>query len=210
MLEHGVQNNDLVLVGNAVSDLTLSHTVYGEDFNLFYIEVPRLSGSSDVLPVIISERLLSSDTDIRGKYLKISGQFRSYNQSDNGKNRLVLSVFATDIKQLEDSYKAKVKNKINLYGYICKPPIYRITPFGREITDLLVAINRAYHKSDYIPCITWGRNAKYSKDFQVGDFIQILGRVQQRDYQKKEETGEIVTKTAYEVSVSRIEKLYKK
>ncbi len=210
MLEHGIQNNELVLVGNAISELELSHTVYGETFYLFYIEVSRLSESSDVLPVIISERLLSSDKSIRGKYLKISGQFRSYNQCENGKNKLVLSVFTTDIKELEDTYKSKVKNKISLYGYICKPPTYRITPFGREITDLLVAINRAYHKSDYIPCITWGRNAKYSKDLKVGDLIQVFGRIQQRDYQKKEETGEILNKTAYEVSVSRIEKLYKK
>ncbi len=210
MIDQSTQNNDLVLVGHAVSDLVLNHTAYGEAFYLFYIGVPRLSGVLDVLPVIVSERLLPSGKDIRGKYLRVSGQFRSYNLNDNGKNRLILSAFTTDIRELQGDYIPKVKNKIHLYGYVCKVPTYRVTPFGREITDLLVAINRPYNKSDYIPCITWGQNAKFAQDLQVGDFVYILGRVQQRDYQKREDSGEIVTKTAYEVSVSRIEKLYKK
>lgn len=205
MVEHTLENNEAVLIGKVVSDIRFSHKVYGEGFYAFDIEVPRLSDSSDILPVTISERILPSINNIQGKVLEIVGQFRSYNQYEEGKNRLILTVFALDVKEVPTQELSKNKNTMYLDGYICKAPIYRTTPFGREITDVLLAVNRSYHKSDYIPCITWGRNARFAKTLEVGDHIQIWGRIQSRIYQKKLETGEVEAKTAYEVSIGKME-----
>lgn len=205
MVEHTLENNEAVLIGRVVSDIRFSHKVYGEGFYGFDIEVPRLSDSSDILPVTISERILPSINNIQGKVLEIVGQFRSYNQYEEGKNRLILTIFALDVKEVSSQELGKNKNTMYLDGYICKTPIYRTTPFGREITDILLAVNRSYHKSDYIPCITWGRNARFAKGLSVGDHIQIWGRIQSRVYQKKQETGEIESRTAYEVSIGKME-----
>ena len=205
MIEHILENNEVLIVGKAISELTYSHKVYGEGFYSFNLEVPRLSDSSDVLPVTVSERLLPTLGNIEGKVLDITGQFRSYNQYEEGKNRLILTIFALEIKEVPEEEMKKNKNTSYLSGFVCKDPIYRTTPFGREITDLLLAVNRSYHKSDYIPCITWGRNARYAQNLKTGAHIEIWGRIQSRSYQKKLETGEAISKVAYEVSISKME-----
>lgn len=200
-----IENNSVTIVGKVVSKLEFSHEVYGEGFHSFYLEVPRLSDISDVLPIIISERLLRNVNFEEGACFEIEGQFRSYNNYDNGLNKLMLTVFARDIKPVEDITKVKNPNEIFLNGYICKKPVYRTTPFGREISDILLAVNRQYNKSDYIPCIAWGRNARYSEGLKVGENIKVWGRVQSRSYQKKLENGEVINKVAYEVSVIKME-----
>ena len=204
------ENNQLVLVGKVTSDKRFSHEIYGEKFYVFDLSVPRLSGNADIIPITISERLLlEQDLDI-GKNITIEGQFRSYNSFENERNRLVLTVFAKEVKFLEGEEeftpsKENVSNEVVLDGYICKKPIYRKTPFGREIADILLAVNRAYNKSDYIPCIAWGRNARFSENIPVGTEVRIVGRVQSRQYEKKYEDGTSEVKVAYEVSVASLE-----
>lgn len=206
-------NNHLVLVGKVTSDKVFSHEIYGEKFYSFDLSVPRLSGNDDIIPITISERLLMAEDLEIGKKVVIEGQFRSYNSYENERNRLVLTVFAKEIKFAENQEeeievsKENSTNEVILNGFICKKPIYRQTPFGREISDLLLAVNRAYNKSDYIPCIAWGRNARFCENIPVGAEVKILGRVQSRKYEKKYEDGNVVTKIAYEVSVSSLEVL---
>lgn len=205
MIEHRIENNEVILIGKVVSDIKFSHKVYGEGFYSFDLQIPRLSNSYDILPITISERLLPSYGNIQEKTLEIEGQLRSYNQYSEGKNKLILTVFCLEMKEVPIGELSKSKNHIYLNGYICKKPIYRTTPFGREITDIHLAVNRAYHKSDYIPCITWGRTARFSEGLIVGDHIEVWGRIQSRVYQKKLETGESITKTAYEISINKLE-----
>ena len=194
-------NNKVFIMGEVVSEASFSHEVYGEGFYDLNVRVMRLSGQADVLPVTVSERLIS-DGDLKiGAQLCALGQFRSYNKIENGKSRLMLTVF---VRELVDVPPSKNPNSIVLSGYICKPPVYRTTPFNREIADLLVAVNRAYNKSDYIPCIAWGRNARFVKNLQVGDKIALSGRIQSREYQKKLSETEVKVMTAYEVSVSKL------
>ena len=195
------KNNRVYLMGEIVSDATFSHEVYGEGFYEFFVQVARLSGQADILPVTISERLIQGGMLGKGKTLCALGQFRSYNKIESGKSRLMLTVF---VRELLTELPDKNPNSILLSGYICKPPIYRTTPFNREIADVLVAVNRAYNKSDYIPCIAWGRNARFVKNLAVGDRIAISGRIQSREYQKKLSETETRTMTAYEVSVSKL------
>ena len=206
-----LENNHLVLVGKVTSEKRLSHEIYGEKFYIFDLAVPRLSGNADIIPITVSERLLSiNDLKIDSK-ITVEGQFRSYNSYENEKNRLVLTVFAKEIKFMENQEqeievsKDVVSNEVTLNGYICKKPIYRQTPFGREISDLLLAVNREYKKSDYIQCIGWGRNARFCENILVGTEVKIVGRVQSRTYEKKYEDGRVETKVAYEVSVSSLE-----
>lgn len=205
MIEHKIENNEVVLIGKVITDVKFSHKVYGEGFYSFDLQIPRLSNSYDVLPITISERLLPSYGSIQGKILELQGQLRSYNQYSEGKNKLILTVFCLEMKEVPAGELSKSKNYIYLNGYICKKPIYRTTPFGREITDLHLAVNRAYHKSDYIPCITWGRTARFSESLSVGEHIQVWGRIQSRMYQKKLETGEVIMKTAYEISINKLD-----
>ena len=199
-----MENNKVLLLGKVVGVTGLSHEVYGEKFYEFGLEVKRLSGSVDNIPIIFSERLLMLENLIEGKIVKLNGQFRSYNNPEGEKSKLVLRVFASKIT-ITDAAKEEDKNVIYLEGFVCKKPNYRKTPFGREISDLLIAVNRAYNKSDYIPCIAWGRNAKYCESFNVGDRIRVYGRVQSREYEKKLENGEVEKKVAYEISVSKLE-----
>ena len=206
-----LENNHLVLVGKVTSDKRFSHEIYGEKFYIFDLAVPRLSGNADIIPITVSERLLSiNELKIDSKII-VEGQFSSYNSYENERNRLVLTVFAKDIKFVENQEeeievsKDVVSNEVILNGYICKKPIYRQTPFGREISDLLLAVNRAYNKSDYIPCIAWGRNARFCENIPVGTEVKIVGRVQSRTYEKKYDDGRVETKVAYEVSVSSLE-----
>ena len=205
-------NNHLTLVGKVTSDKRFSHEIYGEKFYIFDLSVPRLSGNADVIPVTISERLLTTQNVFIGAKLQIDGQFRSYNSYDNEKNKLILTVFVKDVQFLEENQEEEeearrdvVSNEVVLDGYICKKPIYRKTPFGREISDILLAVNRAYNKSDYIPCIAWGRNARFCENVAVGTEVRIVGRVQSREYEKKHEDGTVEKKVAYEVSVASLE-----
>lgn len=199
------ENNVVVVVGKIVSECIFSHEVYGEGFFTFNLEVVRLSEVVDILPITISERLIEKDMVLVGNNVKISGQLRSYNSYDNKKTRLILTVFALDLKLATDEEVSNNQNQIFLNGYVCRTPVYRTTPFGREITDILLAANRSYSKSDYIPCITWGRNARYAGKLKTGDNVKIWGRIQSRTYQKKLEDGSYSTRIAYEVSVSKLE-----
>ena len=204
-------NNHIILVGKVTSDKTFSHEIYGEKFYIFNLSVPRLSGNADIIPITISERLLELEDLAIDKKIIVEGQFRSYNSYENEKNRLVLTVFAKEVKFVENQdeeievSKDFTSNEVVLNGYICKKPIYRQTPFGREISDILLAVNRAYNKSDYIPCIAWGRNARFCENITVGTEVKIVGRVQSRSYEKKYEDGRTETKIAYEVSVASLE-----
>lgn len=198
-------NNLIVLAGKIVSERQFSHEVYGEGFYTFDIEVSRLSENSDIVPVTVSERLLAGIKFKINQEVIVYGQFRSYNNYEGEKNKLVLTVFVKEIKLRTEEDEGINPNEIFLNGYICKKPIYRTTPFGREIADILLAVNRAYNKSDYIPCIAWGRNARYCQNLTVGENIKIWGRIQSRQYEKKFEDGTIEARRAYEVSVSKME-----
>ena len=205
MSEKVMENTRVTVIGTIVSDFTFSHAVFGEGFYLVDLSVNRLSEQADVIPLLVSERLLDVTKDYRGCTIEADGQFRSYNRHEGVKNRLVLSIFVREIQFLEEFTDYTRTNQIFLDGYICKEPIYRKTPLGREIADLLVAVNRPYGKSDYIPCIAWGRNARFASGFSVGTRIQIWGRVQSREYTKKLSDTECEKRTAYEVSVSKLE-----
>ena len=196
-------NNQTEIMGVIKDEFVLNHEIYAEKFYTFTLEVPRLSGTYDDIRVMISERLIMDGFYSVGDSVVVSGQFRSYNNTEDGANRLVLTVFAKDIMHCDEEIKNP--NRLYLNGYICKAPIYRTTPFGREITDLLLAVNRSYNKSDYIPVIAWGRNARYAKNLAVGENVRIWGRIQSRNYQKRISEEEIITKTAYEVSINRLE-----
>ena len=208
-----VINNNINISGRISSDFKFSHEVYGEGFYNFNVNVNRLSDISDELPVTISERLIDKQDLPIGTHVHILGQVRSYNsfiESDK-KNKLVLTIFTKDIKIIkEEGFESKNPNEVFLNGYICKPPIFRTTPFGREIADILLAVNRSYNKSDYIPCIAWGRNARFVSGLGVGDNIKLTGRMQSRGYQKKLDTGNVLEKVAFEVSVSKIEHVINK
>ena len=207
-MEHVMENNKVMVAGTVHTPLVYSHEMYGENFYNFDLAVPRLSEYVDLLPVTISERLMR-DIELKpGTEAVIEGQFRSYNKFIDGKNRLILTVFTRDIYPKKDAIKNP--NQIYLNGFICKEPVYRTTPFNREITDILLAVNRAYGKSDYIPTIAWGRNARFSQHLKVGDNIKIWGRIQSRVYQKKLPDGEVEERTAYEVSISKMEVVEKK
>ena len=195
------KNNKVFISGEILTEAEFSHEVYGEGFYEMNVLVKRLSGQGDILPVTISERLIS-DKDLKvGVTINALGQFRSYNKLVDGKSKLMLTVF---VRELLDETPIKNPNSIVLTGYICKPPIYRTTPFNREIADILIAVNRSYNKSDYIPCIAWGRNARFAKNLAVGERIAISGRIQSREYQKKVTDDDIKTMTAYEVSISKL------
>lgn len=207
-MEHNIpENNEVRVLGKIETPLQFSHEVYGEGFYSFVLNVKRLSDISDFILITVSERLLSGISMDIGNYVEINGQFRSYNNYNNNERKLILTVFAKDLIPVPLEEASKNLNYIFLNGFICKPPAYRTTPFGREITDLLLAVNRQYNKSDYIPCIAWGRNAKYAQSLSVGDNIIIKGRIQSREYQKRIDETQVENKTAFEVSVSRLEKV---
>lgn len=205
MADKMFDNNQVSIVGEIASGFEYSHEVYGEGFYMTEVSVRRLSDFVDYIPVMVSERIIDVEGDYIGQSVYISGQFRSFNRHEAQKNRLVLSVFAREIELLEPDYEEEAGNQIFLDGYICKEAIYRKTPLGREIADLLVAVNRSYGKSDYIPCICWGRNARFASGFEVGTHVQIWGRIQSREYVKKLSETQVEQRIAYEVSVSKIE-----
>ena len=205
MSEKILENNRVSVVGEVASEFTFSHEVFGEGFYLTTILVNRLSDQTDEIPLMVSERLMDVNRDYRGGIIEATGQFRSFNRHEGNRNRLVLSVFAREINFPEDYSDSTKTNQIYLDGFLCKAPIYRKTPLGREIADLLIAVNRPYGKSDYIPCIAWGRNARYASCFEVGSRIRVWGRVQSREYTKKISEEEVEKRIAYEVSVSKLE-----
>ena len=205
MADKMFENNQVSIIGEIVSDFQYSHEVYGEGFYMMEVSVRRLSDFVDYIPVMVSERIIDVEADYIGQLVYISGQFRSFNRHEERKNRLVLSVFARELEILDPDCDEDAGNQIFLDGYICKEAIYRKTPLGREIADLLVAVNRSYGKSDYIPCICWGRNARFVGQSDVGTHVRISGRIQSREYQKKLEDGEFEMRTAYEVSASKVD-----
>ena len=200
-----IENNQVTIMGEVASGFTFSHEVFGEGFYMMDVRVKRLSNSEDCIPLMIYERLIDVSQDYTGEFIMVSGQFRSYNRHEEQKNRLVLSVFVREVSFIEEELDGAKTNSIFLDGYICKLPVYRKTPLGREIADLLLAVNRPYGKSDYIPCICWGRNARFASAFEVGEHVQIYGRIQSRTYIKKITETETEERTAYEVSVSKLE-----
>ncbi len=201
-----LENNNACLSGKISSKPEFSHEIYGEGFYLIMVEVSRLSDTYDYIPVMFSERLLPIQEFTPGRMITVEGQFRSYNNYNNESNhKLMLTVFAREIIMMNPEDEIKSPNSICLNGFICKKPIYRTTPFGREIADILLAVNRAYNKSDYIPCIAWGRNARFASHFEIGDNIKVWGRIQSRQYQKKFPDGSVEDRTAYEVSISKME-----
>ena len=205
MADKIIENNQVSIMGKIDTGFTFSHQVFGEGFYTMELLVRRLSDSEDRIPVMVSERLLDITQDYTGQYIEIHGQFRSYNRHEEQKNRLVLSVFVRELEFIDEELDGAKTNSIFLDGYICKLPVYRKTPLGREIADLLLAVNRPYGKSDYIPCICWGRNARYASAFEVGEHVQIIGRIQSRTYIKKLSDTLTEERTAYEVSVSKLE-----
>ena len=208
MVDKVIENNQVIIMGEIVDDFTYSHEIFGEAFYMVNIRVERLSDSEDLIPVMVSERLLDVTKDYKGLKIEVVGQFRSYNRHEEKKNKLVLSVFAREIDFVDEMPENSKTNQIFLDGFICKPPIYRRTPLGREIADILLAVNRPYGKSDYIPGICWGRNARFAGTFQVGSRCLVWGRIQSREYMKKLGEGEMEKRIAYEVSVSKLETVY--
>ncbi len=206
MAAEQIDNNVAAISGLISSELIYSHTGYGEEFYYFMVDVMRLSKSYDKIPVTISDRVIPTGDFSIGRFVEVEGQYRSYNKSE-GQSKLMLTLFARDIRFPDAETAKEGINRVELNGFLCKPPIYRVTPFNREIADILLAVNRPYNRSDYIPCILWGRNARYATTLKIGDQLKIAGRIQSREYQKVMPEGEPVTKVAYEVSASRIEPL---
>ena len=205
MADKVIENNQVSIMGKVASEFVFSHEVFGEGFYMLELWVKRLSDSSDRIPVMISERLIDVTQDYRGEYIQVEGQFRSYNRHEEKKNRLVLSVFAREVRFVDGEDEKIKSNQIFLDGFICKPTVYRRTPLGREIADILIAVNRPYGKSDYIPCICWGKNARFASNFEVGSRVQIWGRIQSREYIKRLEGEQTEKRIAYEVSISKLE-----
>ena len=196
-----LENNKVTVFGEVYSNPQFSHEIFGESFYEFLIRIKRLSDSYDVIPVTISERLMDDRIEI-GKTISVAGQFRSYNKLENNKSKLMLTIFVREFIDLDKKVEA---NQIEITGFLCKEPIYRTTPFNREICDVLLAVNRSYNKSDYIPCIAWGRNARYIKNCKIGEKIKVIGRIQSREYQKRVDGSDnFITKVAYEVSLNKI------
>ena len=205
MTDKVIENNQVTVMGEIVSGFSYSHEIFGEGFYMVDVSCKRLSESYDIIPVMVSERLMDVTADYTGELICVNGQFRSYNRHEERRNRLVLSVFAREVNFIEEMEESSKTNQIFFDGYICKEPIYRKTPLGREIADLLLAVNRPYGKSDYIPCICWGRNARYANHFKVGERCAVWGRIQSREYMKKLDEENVERRVAFEVSVSKLE-----
>ena len=199
-----MENNKVSIIGEIVSGFTFSHKVFGEGFYMVDVSVKRLSGQADIIPLMVSERLIDVHENYIGCTIEALGQFRSYNRHEGVRNRLMLSIFVREVHFMDEFTDYTKTNQIFLDGYICKAPIYRKTPLGREIADILLAVNRPYGKSDYIPCISWGRNARYASSLSVGTKVKIWGRIQSREYTKAISETECEERIAYEVSISKM------
>lgn len=204
-MSNTTENNRVTVSGEISSNFKFSHEVYGEKFYITDLKVQRSSGTYDVIPIMVSDRIIDVSEDYIGFYVSIVGQFRSFNnQNGDGKKQLILFIFVMEWKFIDEAERCEMTNHIELDGFICKEPVYRKTPLGREIADILLAVNRLYGKSDYIPCISWGRNARYVNSLKVGDRIGICGRIQSREYVKHISDTEQETRTAYEVSIFKL------
>lgn len=201
---NNIENNKVIISGEIVSSFNFSHELYGENFYIVDVKIRRFSDTCDIIHVMVSDRMIDTDKDFTGECVSVTGQFRSYNKHDGERNLLILSLFARDFDLIE-SEECDDSNFIELDGFVCKEPKYRETPLGREITDMLLAVNRGYGKSDYIPCITWGRNARFAGNLEVGTRIKVSGRIQSREYMKKLDEGNVEKRVAFEVSVSKLE-----
>lgn len=201
-MENNIETNRVELSGKVLSSLRFSHKSYGENFYLFLLGIDRKSGYRDEIRILLSERLMWEETPEPGDQVEVKGQIRTYNEFVDGANRLNILVFAREFAFAKQFFD---ENRVFLEGYLCKPPVCRVSPLGRDICDIMLAVNRMYNKSDYVPCIAWGRNAGYAGSLSVGMKICVTGRIQSREYKKRDEKGEIITKTAYEVSVLKIE-----
>lgn len=201
------ENNKISLVGEVISAPKLSHETHNEKFYTVKVDVKRLSGDIDTLEIIISEKLYDIEKIELGTRYYIEGEIRSYNYyvSETERRKLVINIFAKNLSIAEET-DDECLNNFELIGHICKKPIYRKTPFDREISDILLAVNRLYGKSDYLPCIAWGRNAKFASTLEIGDKIKITGRMQSRQYTKKLNDNEEEKKIAYEMSIITLEK----
>lgn len=197
------ENNEVKVSGIVKGNFEFSHEVCGEKFYRGHVQSNRASGFVDEVPILISERIVDVNDSWNGRRVRVSGQFRSYNQHIDDKAKVILNVFVEEIEEIEGM--AVDENEIELIGFVCKAPTYRKTPLGREISDLLIAVNRPYGRSDYIPCVAWGRNARYTHSFELGKKIHISGRVQSREYTKKLNENESEIRTAYEVSIGMLE-----
>ena len=204
-MKNTYETNHVNIFGEISSEFQFDHNSHGENFYIFYVLTKRLSGYVDRIPLMISERLIDVSANLIGQSIYVTGQFRSFNRHEEKKNRLVLSVFVRELEFLDEIDEEIESNQIFLDGYVCKEPIYRKTPLGREIADLLIAVNRSYGKSDYIPCICWGRNDIFASGFDIGTRLRVWGRIQSREYIKKISETEYETRTAYEVSISQME-----
>jgi hypothetical protein len=192
-MEH--TTNMITLRGSLVELPAFSHENHGRKFYRFYLEVPRLSGTTDILPIIAEESLLGSIDPSGGEMITVTGQIRSYNDRSLSVRRLMVFVFAATLC-VEDGDPI---NDCVIEGPICKTPTYRRTPLGREICDVMLAVPRAFHRADYLPCILWGRTAQEISTCQVRDRIRICGRLQSRVYTKLTAEGAI-ERTTYEIS----------
>lgn len=201
---NNIENNKVTISGEIVSGFNFSHELYGENFYIVNVKIHRFSEACDIIPVMVSDRMVDTEKDHTGECVSVTGQFRSYNKQDGERKILYISLFAREFDLIDVQDECHYDNYIFLDGYICKEPKYRKTPLGREISDLLLAVNRLYGKSDYIPCICWGRNARFASNLNVGTHISVSGRIQSRDYTKRYEDGHEENRTAYEVSVSKI------
>ena len=197
--------NNVIVQGKIVTEKKFNHEIYGEKFYVYDLEVARLSNVTDIIPILVSERLLCDNELKQDMLVEVKGQYRSYNSTSEEKSRLVLMVFVKEYNIISEINVAKPQNEITLNGFLCKKPVFRTTPLGRDIVDMLLAVNRAYNKSDYIPLIAWGRNANYCKDLIIGTNIKIVGRIQSRQYEKKHPDGTVEKRRAYEVSVDKLE-----
>lgn len=208
MINNLTENNKVEISGIIVEKPQLNHTIYGEDFYKTKVAIKRLNDTEDLLNVVFSSRLVLNMDEIQvGQNIAILGEYRSHNNSRVTENKVSFFVFAKELNILTDLKNISYTDKITIRGFLCKEPNLRTTPLGRRITDLMIAVNRQYHKSDYLPCIVWGRNALFSQTLRVGEEIIITGRIQSREYQKKLPTGEVITRTAYEISVSQIQQV---
>lgn len=201
------ENNKVILSGENVRNFEFSHELFGEGFYTAKLASERLSGTKDIVPIMISDRIVDTEADWEGSFVSVTGQFRSYNGMKDGKRGVILSVFVEKFEYVAEEKEIGIKdeNTISLDGYICKEPVYRKTPLGREIADVLLAVNRPYGKSDYIPCVAWGRNARFAGGLKVGTRLRIEGRIQSREYQKRISDDEVETRVAYEVSIAKME-----
>ena len=199
-----LENNKVMISGKVAGEVAYSHEANGIMFYSMQILTRRSSGAYDIIPVIVSEKILDKDKDYINQYVLVTGMLRSRNADGIGKKKVMLYLYASEIEITNELADGQGVNLITLDGYICKDTIYRETPLGKEITDMLLAVNRSYGKSDYIPCICWGSNARLADSLEVGSHVSVSGRIQSREYQKKLENGEFETRTTYEVSVNKI------